>query len=61
MILNSKEDLSPPRYEFGPLAMPADSGAWHHQVRLISRRFGLLQFSRAICLYDGRVFPSSLR
>ena len=22
MILNSKEDLSPPRYEFGPLAMP---------------------------------------
>jgi hypothetical protein len=21
-ILNSKEDLSPPRYEFGPLAMP---------------------------------------
>ena len=22
LILNSKEDLSPPRYEFGPLAMP---------------------------------------
>ena len=22
MILNSKEDLSPPKYEFGPLAMP---------------------------------------
>ncbi len=35
MILNSKEDLSPPRYEFGPLAMPPDSGAWHHQVRLM--------------------------